>query len=88
MKNQVGETRTKLYLPDNLIQKAKKINEIKENYGKLGEDNDFDIKFWQNQGEKKIFEAVYEMINDYLTIRGKNAHQPRLQRTVESFQKA
>jgi len=88
MKNPGGEIRTKLYLPNNLVQKAKKINEIKENYGKLGEDNDFDLKFWQAQGENKIFEAVNEMIKDYLTIRGKNAYQSRLQRTVESFHKA
>ncbi len=47
----------------------------------------FDIRFWQSQGDLAIFEAVTEMLNDFLLIRGKNADESRLQRTVENFQK-
>ena len=34
-----------------------------------------------------IFEAVAEMLNDDLLIRGKNADESRLQRTIEDFRK-
>lgn len=47
----------------------------------------FDICFWQTQGDLAIFEAVSEMIHDYFLIRGINADELRLQRTVEYFQK-
>ena len=39
-------------------------------------------------GDVAIFEAVAEMINDYFLIRGKNADESRLQRTIETFRKA
>jgi hypothetical protein len=48
----------------------------------------FDIRFWQSHGNLAIFEAVTEMLNDYLLIRGKNADESRLQRTIEYFRKA
>jgi len=47
----------------------------------------FDIRFWQSQGDYAIFEAVTEMVHDYLLLRGKDADEFRLQRTVESFRK-
>lgn len=47
----------------------------------------FDIRFWQEQGNIAIFEAVAEMLQDYYLIRGIHAHQPRLERTVEVFRK-
>ncbi|MBW2368929.1 MAG: hypothetical protein JRH15_13695 [Deltaproteobacteria bacterium] len=59
-----------------------------ESYGKLGDDRSFDHYFWQEQGPKAIFDAAYDLIRDYLLIREEYADQPRLQRTVESFQKA
>ncbi len=61
---------------------------IKESYGKLGEDNDFDINFWQSQPPEVIFEAAYDLIKDYLLLKEGYAGKPRLQRTIESFQKA
>ena len=61
---------------------------IKESYGKLREDRYFDIYFWQEQGQEAIFNAAYDLIQDYLLIRKGYADEPRLQRTVESFQKA
>ncbi len=45
-------------------------------------------RFWQTQGDIAIFEAATEMLKDYFLIRGKNADEFRLQRTIESFRKA
>ena len=62
---------------------------IDENYQRIADDRrSFDIRFWQSQGDLAIFEAVWEMLNDYFLIRGKNADESRLQRTVEDFRKA
>jgi hypothetical protein len=62
---------------------------IEENYQRIADDRRlFDIRFWQSQGDRAIFEAVSDILHDYFLIRGKNANEFRLQRTVESFQKA
>ena len=66
------------------------MKKIEENYQRITDDKRlFDIRFWQSQGDLAIFEAVAvtEMINDYFLIRGKNADEARLQRTVENFRK-
>jgi hypothetical protein len=60
---------------------------IIESYGKLRDDRSFDRYFWQEQGPKAIFDAAYDLIQDYLLIRKDYADEPRLKRTVESFQK-
>jgi hypothetical protein len=59
-----------------------------ENYGRLGEDEDFSISFWQSQPVEVLFEAVFDLVKDYLLLKEGHAGEPRLQRTVESFQKA
>jgi len=65
------------------------MKKIDENYQRIREDKRlFDIRFWQSQGDRAIFEAVSEMLYDYFLIRGKNADELRIQRTVENFQKA
>jgi len=62
---------------------------IEENYQRITDNRrSFDICFWQSQGDRAIFEAVWEMLHDYLFIRGEDADELRLQRTVESFRKA
>ncbi|MBW2318862.1 MAG: hypothetical protein JRD47_06540 [Deltaproteobacteria bacterium] len=64
------------------------MRKIEENYQRIIDDRRlFDIRFWQSQGDQAIFDAVMEMLNDYFLIRGKNADEPRLQRTIENFQK-
>jgi hypothetical protein len=69
--------------------KGYKMNEIDENYQRITDDKRlFDIRFWQSQGDLAIFEAVTEMLNDYFLIRGQNADESRLQRTIENFRKA
>ncbi|MCX7830169.1 MAG: hypothetical protein N2445_03795 [Acidobacteria bacterium] len=65
-----------------------KDNNIQEKYLKIDEDDrSFDIEFWQKAGEEAIFKAAYEMVIDYLILRGKNDTEQRLQRTIESFKK-
>jgi hypothetical protein len=62
-------------------------NKFQETYGKIGEADDrFNVTFWQAQGERAIFEAAEGMIRDYLLLREGYVNEPRLQRTVESFQ--
>jgi len=61
---------------------------IRESYERIGDNEDrFDIEFWQEQGDQAIFNAALDMIQDYLIIRHGHADKPRLQRTVESFEK-
>lgn len=68
---------------------GKEMKKIEENYQRITENNRlFDIRFWQSQGDIAIFEAAAEMVNDYFLIRGKNADESRLQRTIETFRKA
>ena len=75
--------------PSNHCAPGEEMRAIKENYQRLADDRrSFDIHFWQSQGDRAIFEAVSEMLHDYFLIRGKDADEFRLQRTVESFRKA
>lgn len=64
------------------------MDEIQERYQKIeGSDRSFDIQFWQAQGDMAIFAAVSDMIHDYYLVRGIDADELRIERTVESFQK-
>ena len=64
------------------------MKKIVENYQRISEgDRNFDIRFWQSQGDIAIFEAALDMLNDYFLIRGKDAGEQRLQRTVEHYGK-
>ena len=63
--------------------------EIHERYGKLEDhDRSFDKRFWREAGPEAIFDAAYGLIKDYLLLKTGHADEPRLQRSVESFQKA
>lgn len=65
------------------------MRKIEEKYQRIADDSrSFDILYWQALGDEAIFEAVTEMVYDYFLIRESNADEPRLQRSVESFQKA
>lgn len=70
------------------LAKEKEMKKIEENYQRIMDDKRlFDIRFWQSQGDVAIFEAAAEMLNDYFLIRGKNADESRLQRTIEAYRK-
>ena len=60
---------------------------ITESYGRMSNNRKFDYTFWQQQSPAKIFSAAYDLICDYFILKEHNANEPRLQRTVESFQK-
>ena len=59
---------------------AKLIN-IKNN------DRSFDIEFWQQAGAEARFAAAWQMVKEYLIMRGKDESQFRLQRSVENIQR-
>lgn len=61
--------------------------DFQERYGRLGTGDDFDRRYWQSQGPEQIFEALREMIRDYLLLKEGNADEPRLQRAVEAFRR-
>lgn len=64
------------------------MEQIVEKYQSMSDtDKSFDIQFWQNAGPEAIFEAAWEMLQDYYLLRGKDASELRLQRTVEAFRK-
>ena len=60
---------------------------IQERYGKLGEEDDFDVAFWQSQPPEVLFEAASQLIRDYLLLRDSCTDEPKLDRTAETFQK-
>ncbi|MFN0139964.1 MAG: hypothetical protein ACKVQW_07740 [Pyrinomonadaceae bacterium] len=56
---------------------------------KLGErpDREFDIQFWQRLNSEARANAVWEMVVDYWTMKGKTNDELRLQRSVENIQR-
>ena len=48
-------------------------------------DRDFDIEFWQEQGDEAIFSAAWEMVE--LAEEAKHGRKPRLQRTVTTLKR-
>jgi hypothetical protein len=48
-------------------------------------DRDFDVEFWQEQGDEAIFSAAWEMVE--LSEEAKNGRKPELQRTVTALKR-
>jgi hypothetical protein len=48
-------------------------------------DRDFDIEFWQEQGDEAIFRAAWEMVE--LAEEVKYGREPTLQRTTTSLKR-
>ena len=46
------------------------------------DDGSFDRAFWREVGHEGIFEAAWELVNEYRTFRGLDGDEPRLQRSV------
>ena len=64
------------------------MRKITEAYRKIGDPEDrFDIAFWQRLGPEAIFRAALELIRDAQIVKQGHADEPRLQRTVEHFQR-
>jgi hypothetical protein len=63
-------------------------NRFVEAYRRIGDEDDtFDIAFWQAQGPVAIFDAAYELLVDAILVKEGRVEEPRLCRTVESFQR-
>ena len=59
---------------------------IVENHGRLEElDRSFDLAFWQAQPPKARFDATWAMVVHAAKVKGMDADQLRLQRTVEFY---
>ena len=58
---------------------GEEVRTIEENCQRIVDDRrSFDIRFQQSQGDRAIFEAVWEILHDYFLIRGKDAYESRL----------
>ena len=63
-------------------------NGVIERYGRLSElDRSFDREFWQRQTARARFDATWELIVHACRVKDKNVREPRLQRSVETFQR-
>jgi hypothetical protein len=62
-------------------------DQIVERFSVLHDSHDFDTRLWQGQPDKVKFAAAHQMILDYLLITTGKRDEPRLDRTVESFQR-
>lgn len=61
---------------------------IMERTGRIEElDRSFDLKYWQSQTDTDRFAAAWEFVVHAYIIKGKDAGQLRLQRTVENLQR-
>jgi hypothetical protein len=62
---------------------------IKTRLSRFGErpDREFDIQFWQGLTSEARANAVWEMVVDYWSGKGKTADELRLQRSVECLQR-
>ena len=48
---------------------------------------EFDREFWRRAGHEARFAAAWDMIAEAQLVRGKNASQPRLQRSVQTLER-
>ncbi len=65
-----------------------KKSKIIERYGRIEDMNrSFDIEFWQRQTATARFAAAWEMVVFAHKLKGNDASQLRLQRSVEDFQR-
>ncbi|MFQ5824307.1 MAG: hypothetical protein ACE5JB_09655 [bacterium] len=55
---------------------------------KRGEmDRSFDLEFWKKVGAQGRFAAAWQMVKEWLMIRGKDGSQSRLQRSAQNIQR-
>jgi len=51
------------------------------------EERAFDREFWRHRSAQEKFDAAWQMVVDYYLLRGKDADELRLQRTVEKLKR-
>ena len=68
------------------LRRGGRVDKIVERYGVIGDDDrDFDVAFWQAQGDVAIFEAAFELIMTAHAVKEGHAFEPRLDRSVEEY---
>jgi len=50
-------------------------------------DRSFDLEFWDKVGVQGRFQALWQMVLEAEAIKGKNADQSRLQRSVQNIKR-
>lgn len=50
-------------------------------------DDSFDFEFWRKAGAGAIFEAMFQMVVDYLKLKGRYNGIPRLRRSVAKLKR-
>ncbi len=62
---------------------------VVERFGNIEEaGRSFDIEYWQRQGDAAIYRAAWELVEFYHREQGMEPDELRLQRSIESFQRA
>lgn len=62
---------------------------VMERFGRIKDaDRSFDIEYWQRQGDAAIYRAAWELIEFYHRQQGMKPDELKLQRFIESFQRA
>jgi hypothetical protein len=62
---------------------------VMERFGRIKDaDRSFDFEYWQRQGDAAIYRAAWELIEFYHRQQGMKPDELRLQRSIESFQRA
>ena len=51
------------------------------------EAEEFDRKFWRQAGSHARFAAAYEILKDYMKMKGKDASSLRLRRSVQNIER-
>ena len=51
------------------------------------EAEEWDRKFWRKAGSHARFSAAYEILKDYMKMKGKNARSLRLRRSVQNIER-
>jgi hypothetical protein len=71
---------------ENQLLRGRPVDQVVERYGVIGDDDrDFDVAFWQAQGDEAIFEAALDLILTAQVVKEGHAIEPRLQRSVEEY---
>jgi hypothetical protein len=50
-------------------------------------DRSFDLEFWSRMGSEERFNAAWQMVLEVNAIKGKDIHEPRLQRSVQHIER-
>ncbi len=74
---------------DSTSPRKGRVDFVMERFGKIQDaGRSFDIEYWQRQGDAAIYRAAWELVEFYHREQGMEPDELRLQRSIESFQRA